>query len=37
MAVPEVICFRFDTQAAHVVGFSNLNPSFLFEHSPPAG
>ena len=36
MAATEVIRFRFDTQAVHAVRFSTLNPTFLFEHSPPA-
>lgn len=36
MAVTEVIRFRLDTQDARGVGFSTLNLTFLFEHSPPA-
>jgi hypothetical protein len=36
MAATEVIRFRFGRQAVRNVRFSTLNPSFLFEHSPPS-
>jgi hypothetical protein len=35
MAATEVIRFPFGTQAVLGVPSSTLNPSFLFEHSPP--
>jgi len=35
MAATEVIRFRFSTQAVQGVHSSALDPTFLFEHSPP--